>query len=203
MVEKYLNIDLEDPRIGAVADVISNKSCKKILSLLSEKEMSESDIAQSLKMPLNTVGYNVKKLVEAGLIEKSQSFFWSVKGKKVPTYRLSNKKIVISPKIKVKGIIPTVIITGIIAWVIKIVTSPANKISDEAYSTSQAGESMLKSANYASDAGVEAVEAAPSFSSGIHNYITTAPDAWAWFFVGALAGMLIFLLWNWRKYVSK
>jgi len=98
MSDKYLNIDLNDPRSAAIAEVMSNKTCKKIIELLAEKEMSESDIASALGLPLNTVGYNIGKLLKVGLVDKSKTFFWSVKGKKIPTYRLSNKKILISPK---------------------------------------------------------------------------------------------------------
>ncbi|MEK6825474.1 MAG: beta-propeller domain-containing protein [Nanoarchaeota archaeon] len=98
MSDKYLNIDLHDPRAAAIAEVLANKTCKKILDLLAEKEMSESDISNLLGIPLNTVGYNMKKLLESGLVVKTKTFFWSVKGKKIPTYRLANKKIVISPR---------------------------------------------------------------------------------------------------------
>jgi len=73
MSDKYLNIDLNDSRSSAIAEVMSNKTCKKIIELLAEKEMSESDIASSLGLPLNTVGYNIGKLLKAGLIEKNSN----------------------------------------------------------------------------------------------------------------------------------
>src|SRR3989338_4499204 len=98
MNDKYINFDIDDPRALAIAEAMANKTSKKILSLLSEKEMSESDLASALELPLNTVGYNIDKLLNAGLIEKTKNFFWSVKGKKIPTYKISNKKILISPK---------------------------------------------------------------------------------------------------------
>ena len=47
-------------------------------------------------MPMNSVQYNISKLLEAGLIEEAKSW-WSVKGKKMPTYKVANKLIVISP----------------------------------------------------------------------------------------------------------
>lgn len=98
MSDKYLNMDIDDPRASAIAEVMSNKTSKKILSLIAEKEVTGSDIANELNLPLNTVGYNLDKLLKAGLIETSKNFFWSSKGKKMPTYKLSNKKILISPK---------------------------------------------------------------------------------------------------------
>ena len=67
---------------------------KKILSLIAEKEATGSEIANELNLPLNTVGYNIDKLLKAGLIETSKNFFWSLKGKKMPTYKISNKKVI-------------------------------------------------------------------------------------------------------------
>ena len=80
MNDKYLNIDLNDPRAGAIAEVMANNTCKKILEALAEKEMSVTEISQSLNMPLNTIDYNIKKLLSAGLIIPTKEFFWSVKG---------------------------------------------------------------------------------------------------------------------------
>jgi len=106
MSKKEINMDLDDPRAGKIAEVLGNKTCKKILGVLAEeKEMTESEIASELGVPLNTVGYNVKKLVSAGLIEKVGGFLWSVKGKRVHKYKVSNKKIVISPRINVSKIL--------------------------------------------------------------------------------------------------
>jgi DNA-binding transcriptional ArsR family regulator len=94
--ETTLNIDLNDPRSLQVAEIITNPSCKKILNILAQKELTETEISKELKMPLNTVDYNIKKLVKSGLVE-STNHFWSIKGKRIPSYRAANKKIVISP----------------------------------------------------------------------------------------------------------
>jgi len=98
MAEKYIELNLDDEKASIVAEVLANRTAKKILSLLADEELSESDIAKRLKIAANTVNYNIKKLIDAGLIEKSKNFFWSIKGKKILTYKLSNKKIIISTK---------------------------------------------------------------------------------------------------------
>jgi len=103
--KKEINVDIDDPRAGKIAEVLRNKTCKKILGVLAEEELTESEIAERLNMPLNTVGYNVKKLREAGLIEPVKGFLWSVKGKRVYRYRPANKKIVISPKVNIAKIV--------------------------------------------------------------------------------------------------
>ncbi len=123
MPGKYLLFSLEDEKVKKLGDVISNPTSRKIINLLSEKEASESEIAKELEMPLNTVDYNVKKLVKAGLIEEKKHL-WSSKGKRIPIYRVSNKHIVISPKktypSKIKSVFPVVfvlaIFTAFILW---------------------------------------------------------------------------------------
>jgi DNA-binding transcriptional ArsR family regulator len=97
MDEKSIMVPLDDVRAKYISEVIGNKSCKKILDHLAEEDSTVTDISQKLKMPLNTVDYNIKKLIKADLIEKV-SYWWSVKGKKMPIYRVSNKKIIIYPK---------------------------------------------------------------------------------------------------------
>jgi len=69
-------------------------------------------------MPINSVQYNVEKLLESGIIESTNSF-WSVKGKKMPSYKVANKLIVISPKksniySKLKTIVPVVISSALL-----------------------------------------------------------------------------------------
>jgi len=121
--EKYVLVSLEDERAGKIAEALGNKTCKKILDLLSEKELSESEIAKQLSLPLNTADYNVKKLVKSGFIEEKKHL-WSSKGKRIPVYKISNKHIVISPKktfpSQLKSIFPVVFIsalfTAFILW---------------------------------------------------------------------------------------
>lgn len=183
MAEHYVSVDLDDPRMGHIADVLSNKTCKKILEVLSENELSEGDISKELGVPLNTVDYNVKKLVSAGLIEPSSQFFWSVKGKRIPVYRVSNKKIVISPKSKLRGVIPTVIAVAIITSILKLTLG-----------TPSVGKSAEDTVLYA--ASESASNTAAKAGEGVYQSLWNASNAWAWFFIGALTGMLIFLAWN-------
>lgn len=114
-MDKSISIDLGDPRTGLVAEALSNKTCVKILDLLAYQELTASDIASKLNIPLNTTGYNLEKLIKAGLVEKSTNFFWSVKGKKTPVYRVANKKIVISPKRMITKVVPFILVAGVLA----------------------------------------------------------------------------------------
>jgi len=69
MKDKFVLMNLEDSNSKKVAEVMSNKTCKKILNYLGDNsEESEEDIAKALNMKMNTVEYNLKKLLSSGLV---------------------------------------------------------------------------------------------------------------------------------------
>lgn len=191
--KKYLLLSLDDDKTKHLADVLGNASCKKIIDLLAEKDqLSEKDIADELRVPMNTVEYNLKKLLKAELIEKSKKFFWSQKGKKIDTYTLSNKSIIISPKSqrvssKLKAILPVAVISGIGALIIRQYFLAKETIR-------VAGDQSLK-------AFAESTPMATSINdlSQQTNLFSTSPQAWIWFLSGALLAILIFSILNWRK----
>ena len=185
MNEKYLSIDLNDPRSSNIAEALANTTCKKILNLIADNEMSATEISNKLNLPLNTTTYNINKLVDSGLIELISKSFWSVKGKKINIYRVSNKRIVISPKSLISnGIVPVIIGSVLITLGIKYFGP--NYVSQNVQP-----EVLSKTADYAN--GIAS-------SSPAENIIQTSqnsdPHIWAWFFLGSLVAVLIFLLWN-------
>jgi DNA-binding transcriptional ArsR family regulator len=196
-------VDLDDERIGKIADVISNKTTKKIINLLAEKESSEGEIAEQLKLPMNTIGYNVKKLEEVGLIEKTGGFLWSVKGKRVHKYRLANKKIVITPRSILKGIIPTAIVTllvslGIGSYFGFINNSKVSMAFSQAASdatTRGAGGALMASAPKAAESANVMNSALSTTAEQVVNNSGNF-GAWAWFLLGAWCALLIFVLWS-------
>ena len=181
--KKFILVSLEDEKAKHLADVLGNKTCNKIIDLLAEKEASEQDVSQKLEIPLNTVEYNLKKLEKSGLIEKSKSFFWSKKGKKIAMYKLSNKSIIISPKksnalSKIKSIVPAILLGGIGALLIKYLIKPVQET--KLYATAQA------------------TEFAPTATTNFAGYIQSLPN-WYWFSLGAVLAILIITILNWRK----
>jgi len=135
MTEKYLLFDLSDDKSKKLGEIISNPTCKKIVNFLAEKHGSASDISRELGIPLNTLEYNLNKLVESGIIEKTKNYFWSVKGKKIDNYQVANKLIVISPKKnimkdKLKTILPVILISAIFTFFIKFYSSGAQIVKD-------------------------------------------------------------------------
>jgi len=187
MAENYIALDLNDPRTKGIAETISNPTCKKILSLLAEKDLSESDLSSKLSLPINTVEYNIKKLIQSGLIEKSKGFFWSVKGKKIPTYKISNKKIIISPRTSFRGILPAILGSIIVAVGIKFY-SFSKTIKQAVQYVAPATDTIEKTI-----AAAEPSQIVPSLPKIMQSQ---SPEIWPWFLLGALTAILIILIYN-------
>src|SRR3989344_9051421 len=115
--KNFLLLSLEDTKIKKVSNVISNHSCRKILDYLSNKEATESELAEKLQIPISTVHYNLQQLMETGLIN-AEEFHYSKKGKEVSHYKIANKYIIIAPKKtfgikeKLKSILPVALIAS-------------------------------------------------------------------------------------------
>jgi DNA-binding transcriptional ArsR family regulator len=215
--DKYLMFSMEDDRIKKLAGVLGNKTCEDIIDFLADNdEASEKDISDGLKIPLNTVDYNIKKLVESGIVEKKKKFFWSVKGKKIVTYGLSNKSIMISPKktnakSKAKSIMTGILGVGIATALVGFFTRPqkVNFVDETAMiapKIASSGEDarMLAEAvpEYASQVATGASDVARDTTINNINIFTEAAPAtpfWVWFLVGGLVALFIFSIVNWKK----
>jgi len=107
----FLLVDLNEPKTKKLAETITSDTSRKILNHLTEKEGTESEISDTLKIPLPTIHYHLQKLQEAGLVIVEE-FHYSKKGREVNHYKLANKYIIIAPKKvtglgeKLRGILP-------------------------------------------------------------------------------------------------
>ncbi len=188
--EKFILMSLDDEKTKHLADILSNKTCKKIIEYLAEsKEASEKDLSDKIEIPINTVEYNLKKLLDAGFVQKRKNFFWSKKGKKILMYELTNKSIIISPKNtsieKIKSILPSAIllVAGTFAiFAYEKIVAVRNV----------AVENLAASSGYVNSPAV----ADKLISTG--GEIASSP-VWMWFFAGGLLALIIFSLVNWRK----
>jgi DNA-binding transcriptional ArsR family regulator len=207
MVDKFIMVDMGDERVGTIAEVLSSKTAKGILSAISEsdKDLSASDISSKLKIPLNTVDYNLKKLISSGLIEESKSFFWSVKGKKIKTFKAANKKIIISTKPKFSGLLASALVFGAIGFAASVFGNIVNTSRDlysnnivntlrdntveKAIASTSGGFDNSLVAPTVSDATNLIVTNTTSFSSLFHN-------AWIWVLVGIVFGVGVYFIYK-------
>jgi len=198
--EKFLMVSLEDERAKKIADILGNKTSKKILDFLAEtSEGSEKDISKALEIPINTVEYNIKKLLQAGLVEKGK-YWWSVKGRKIDMYKLAKKHIIISHKSskpsisKLKSIFPAVIISGIVTFGLYFYSAFGKQQIIE-----KASDGLLEKSGEI--AGTLSQEAAESVSAGTNAFVggISGFPIWLWFLLGSLVAILIFTILNWKK----
>ena len=189
MDDKNIMIPLDDTRAKYISEVIGNKSCKKILNYLAENEGSVSEIASGLKMPLNTIDYNIKKLIKSGLIKKS-SHWWSVKGKKMPIYCVSDKRIVIYPKRrKIGAFLWTGILTLVGALTIRQFTE---KTISPVLQSGRGGVSEMMFANKMVDVEGSVPILLDGANEGVGFFVNLSP--WGWFLAGAWLAIFLFFV---------
>ncbi len=204
--DKFLLISLEDSdseKAKAIAEVLSSKTCKKIINFLaSAPEASQKDISTSLKIPMNTLDYNMKKLLESGFIQKKKNFFWSKKGKKIIMYEVSKKSIVISPgkktSEKFKSLVPAFLVVGagtFAAWAYQRIISVRNVVYDNVQKGSEV--MMATASNSASAAGSGVAAPISSTTSSLSSMLSM--PFWGWFLLGGIIALVVITIVNWKK----
>lgn len=211
--EHYVMISINDLKSKVIAEVLGNKTCKKIMFFLSENnEASEKDLSDNLHTPLNTIEYNIKKLVNSGFVEKKKDFFWSKKGKKIAMYKLSNKSIVISSKRstseKLKSILPSIILSLAGAFVIGVyekISKNYQNILLTSQSYIQNPQNFVAKSALNTELALEELGLQNTFTSSqisdfvISNVVMPKQFLWLYFLAGAFIAIIITSIINWRK----
>ena len=200
MNNNFLLISLDEKKSKKIAEAINNDTGRKILDHLAKKECTESDLAKELNIPISTIHYNLKQLMDANLVIVDE-FHYSSKGKEVNHYKLANKYIIIAPKQSdnrfmeaLQKIIPLGIITAVAGGLLTIFR----------FANSGATNSMAKSA------ALDTAQAAPRLmaANAGADLSTAAPEAFhvarpflqsemiTWFFIGALSIIIIYFLYE-------
>jgi DNA-binding transcriptional ArsR family regulator len=202
-------LSLEDSKINKIANVVSNDSCKKILDFLADKDATESELAEKLKIPISTVHYNLQQLMDAGLVTADE-YHYSEKGREVNHYKLANKYIIIAPKKtktfglkqKLKNILPVALITagaaGLIQLTTKFIQKPTIMTAKQAVAERTFDAVPMAAEKAVVVAAEEAPAAAPLADVAVH----TAPlwqNIALWFLIGAIFTIIIFLILSYFK----
>lgn len=184
--ESFILVSLKDDKAKQLAQVISNDTSRKILDLLSKKELTETEISTELNVPISTVHYNLTHLLEARLVQIDE-FHYSSKGKEVQHYKLSNKIVIIAPeqskvetfREKLKKLIPSALICAAVAGGVKIFSGSINK-------SYAAGQQVLLESSKASDSIMLA-------SSGMPQTVSE-PNTVLWFFIGTVFALGVYFI---------
>lgn len=182
---KFLLLNLHQKESKSLAQTLSNETSRKILDYLTEKEASSSELSRKLNIPLPTIHYNLKQLVNAKLVE-SKEFRWSQKGKEMDIYRLAKKLVIIAPKSTslkdIKNLLPIAIISVVAGFLIKLFTQTTNFITRE----SLVGSKML-------------TESATDQVDHIIIETTIYSLPWFWFIIGAFFVIILIIIWRLTK----
>jgi Predicted transcriptional regulator len=99
MSEEVIVLQPGDERAQKIAKAISSQTANDILHLLGEGSKSATDITEVLTLPMGTVKYHIENLLDAGLIEVSDTRY-SVKGREMKIYQLRDQLLIVAPSVK-------------------------------------------------------------------------------------------------------
>jgi DNA-binding transcriptional ArsR family regulator len=128
--ESFVLVSLREDKARKLAKVLNNESCRKILEHLTSKEATETELSSRLSIPISTVHYNLKHLVDAGLVVADE-FHYSPKGREVNHYKLASKYIIIAPKStfgikeRLKSALPVALLVGATAFAVQLLRGGA------------------------------------------------------------------------------
>ena len=201
--ENFMLVSLKDSKLKKIAEVLSSETSKKIISYLTTvKEANAKEISDKLGLAMNTVDYNLKKLLESQIIQKRKNFFWSSKGKKIIMYELSNKSIIIAPKdtteifSKLKSLLPVFLLTGSLTFAVYVY----EKITNSLANIQTLSSSEMTKGSFAGAPQIATDTARDVTINSIENFVGFPINPlWIWFLAGSLTAILIFTILNWRK----
>jgi DNA-binding transcriptional ArsR family regulator len=198
--DKFLMVSLEDEQATQLAEVLNNKTSRKIIDYLSEHEdATEAALAKTLDVPLSTIHYNMQKLVEAKLVEVEE-FHYSKKGREVDHYKLANKYVIITPK-PVKGIktaLKKILPVGLVVLGIGFVIEVVQRFG--VASTSVVMEAVPRVAEGVADAALDLEVTAASPVQEAAQFVAQGgikePQIALWFVVGGLTALVLYWLYS-------
>jgi DNA-binding transcriptional ArsR family regulator len=85
-----------DPEAQALARAIASPTAGEIIQALGDEPMTASALSARLEIPITTAAYHLEHLVEAGVIEVTETR-WSRKGREQKVYRLVDRVVIVSP----------------------------------------------------------------------------------------------------------
>ncbi len=204
--ENFLLVSLREAEAKKLAQVISNDTSRRILDhLASVKDDTETAIAKKLGLPISTVDYNLKALMQAKLIQADE-FHYSEKGKEVNHYSLANKYVIIAPKNtpetlrdKLRKILPVALISVACAGLIQLVSLIAGRTGEFAAGSNELLQAARpapllaeKAADTSIATGIAGQEVIPRAAEHMQNVLLVNPALL--FLYGALFAVIIFII---------
>lgn len=95
--QKVLLLSPDEEQARLIGKAIASETAGKILTLMSGREVTVSNLVEEMAIPVSTVMYHLENLTAAGLIEVSR-IRYSVKGREMKVYRLVDQVLIVSSK---------------------------------------------------------------------------------------------------------
>ena len=186
---------------GKVAGALANPKCQKILDYLGKhQDATETKLSKELSIPLSTVHYNMKILVDAKLV-LGDEYTYSPKGKEVTHYLMNKNPIVIiqeEAQLQVlKAIVPAAVLAAGLGIAYTLIKKPFTQAP-------QAAQMMIQSAPAADTAfetGGAMMKGAAQPLAESTNIIPQ--DMLPWFLAGIVTmlfiSFLLAIVYRWRE----
>ncbi len=97
MAEPVVILEPGDERAQKIAKAMASQTAGDILRLVGSGEKTATEIAEQLKLPMNTVQYHTENLLDAGLLSVASTKY-SVKGREVKVYALTSQLLIVAPR---------------------------------------------------------------------------------------------------------
>jgi DNA-binding transcriptional ArsR family regulator len=167
---------------GKVANALNNEKCKRILDhLYTHKDATETELSKALNIPLSTVHYNMKVLVDAKLVN-TDTYSYSTRGKEVTHYKANKQPIVIvqeeSQLSLLRAIVPAALVAAGAAAIYQItqraspqtfdtMAAPAMDESTRSLAFESGEAVMMKAAPAVNDVAQSAFDPVSAFVLGV------------------------------------
>jgi DNA-binding transcriptional ArsR family regulator len=203
--EAFMMLSLKESKAKRLAQVIGNDTSRRILEYLAQKEGTETQISEDLKIPISTTHYSLKQLVDNNLV-LAEEFHYSSKGREVVHYKLANKLIIIAPKEadrssimeSLKTILPVGLLVLAGAWVTSLLTQSksfavqsvaAPRLMADAAGKAAAGaaqDAMVATAPAMVASSPTAANLTSQVAAPVMQVVAAGPSPWLIFLIGAV-----------------
>ena len=195
MTEEVIVLEPGDERAQKIGKAMASPTANEILHLLSGGPKTASDLTGLLNIPMGTLKYHIENLLEAGIVEISETRY-SVKGREVKVYALRDQLLIVAPKmtnirsllLKYASLFVVVIVASMALLAVLPLFDPGMQV---------AAPQAIPGAGDTREAGILA-EGAPSVDRSIPS---TAAPVLAFFMGGCMVLLILFLYeaYRWQK----
>jgi DNA-binding transcriptional ArsR family regulator len=97
MADDVIVLEPGDERAQKIAKAMASPTAGDILQAMKDGPKTSTDLADQLHLPMSTVKYHIGNLLEAGVLEVSETRY-SVKGREVKVYTLKDQLLIVAPR---------------------------------------------------------------------------------------------------------